>query len=122
MIRLRVICLGPRFGRVTFARFLAFVLALAVLLAPAGIMSAAEAMPATHDMAASMPMDHCAGQPEPDQKKAPESCCIVACSALLGGRGEIAAPPAAPLSYEPTALSVHLGLTAKAETPPPRMA
>ena len=105
----------------TFARFLAFFVALALLLAPAGMMRAAAAMPATHDMAASMPTDHCAGQPEPDQK-APESCCIVACSALLGGRAEIAAPPAATLTYEAIAPSVHLGLTAEAETPPPRTA
>ena len=103
-----------------FPRLLAFVLALAVLLAPAGMAPTFAAMPAPHDMAASMPMDHCAGQQEPDQKKAPESCCIVACSALLGGRGEIAAPPAASISYESIALSAHLGFSAEAETPPPR--
>ena len=106
----------------TLERLLAFFLALAVLLAPVGTMRAVAAMPATHDMAASMPMDHCAGQPEPDQKQAPESCCIVSCSALLGGRGGIAVPPAATLSYEAISLSIHLGLTAEAETPPPRAA
>jgi hypothetical protein len=122
MMRLHGTFMPIRLGRMTFARLLALFVALAVLFAPAGMMSAAAAIPATHDMAASMPMEHCAGQPEPDQKKAPESCCIVACSALLGGRGEIAAPPAATLSYEATAPSAHLGLTAEAATPPPRFA
>jgi hypothetical protein len=106
----------------TFARLLAFILALAVLLAPAGMTEAAAAMPATHDMVASMPMAHCAGQAEPDQKKAPESCCIVACSALLGGPGGISAPLPATLPYEAIALAAHIGLTAEAETPPPRFA
>jgi hypothetical protein len=106
----------------TFARLLAFILALAMLLAPAGMIGAAAAMPATHDMAASMPMDHCAGQPEPDQKKAPESCCIVAFSVLLGGPGGISAPIPATLPYESIALAAHRGFTAEAETPPPRFA
>jgi hypothetical protein len=122
MMRLRGTFMAIRLGRMTFARLLALFVALAVLLAPAGMMSAAAAMPATHDMAASMPMDHCAGQPEPDQNKAPESCCIVACSALPGGRGELAPPPSATLSYQAIALSAHPGLTAEAATPPPRFA
>jgi hypothetical protein len=106
----------------TFARLLAFILALAMLLAPAGMIGAAAAMPATHDMAAAMPMAHCASQPEPDQKEAPESCCIVVCSALLGSRGEIAPPLAPTLSYESMAVSAHFGFTAESETPPPRFA
>lgn len=112
---------------------LSILAAIAVLLTPAGSMSggaAMAAMSATHDLAttvshhgmASAPaMGHCADREQPGKQQQPESCCIVACSALPA---EPARLPAFSPSSLPPAATVPAdsdGLTAEAATPPPRL-
>lgn len=99
-------------------RVLSILVVLAVLLMPAGMSGGAAAMAAAPESTAAM--GHCADMPEPDDNKAPESCCIVACSALLDGESALAAPPAPAPAYETEIRVVRHGLPAEAATPPPR--
>jgi hypothetical protein len=98
---------------------LSLLAALAVLLMPAGMGERGAAMAATHDMA-SAGMGHCADLPQPAKEQPPESCCVVACSALPAepiGLTSFSSPPLAHSGASPAHLH---GLPAEAATPPPR--
>jgi hypothetical protein len=97
-------------------RVLSILVALAVMLLPAGMTGVAAA--AAPEMAAMA--DHCAGQPQPDSPKAPESCCVIACSALPEGQRGLPAPLPPAVTYVAEVHSIRRGLPAEAATPPPR--
>jgi hypothetical protein len=99
---------------------LSILAALAVLLMPAGMGERGAAMAATHDMTVGADLGHCAQKPEPAKDQPPESCCLVACSALPAepvGMNEISSPVLGHAAV--TAANLH-GLAAEAATPPPR--
>jgi hypothetical protein len=94
---------------------------ISVLLMPFG-MSAAPASPATGHHAASMPMDHCDGEPAQSEDRGGIADCAMPCSAAL---------PAADLqpaalerivrnSTEPLVERMLAGVLMEIATPPPR--
>ena len=95
-------------------------LALAVLLLPAGMGGRAAAMAPAHEMTATAGMDHCAQKPEPGKDQPPESCCVLACSALLSGPGALAPILPSVPAHAAAVPGDHDGLPAEAATPPPR--
>lgn len=99
---------------------LSILVAVAVLLMPAGMSGRGAAMAATHDMAASAGMGHCAEKPEPAKDQPPESCCVLACSALPAEPVELTSFSAPLLPHSAAAPADLYGLSAEAATPPPR--
>lgn len=100
--------------------FLSILAALALLLMPAGMGERGAAMAATHDLAMPAGMGHCAEQPEPGKPQPPESCCVLACSALPAEPVGLASFSASALVHPAATPADWHGLSAEAATPPPR--
>jgi hypothetical protein len=107
-------------GLMTPPRILSLLIALALLLMPVGMVGGGPATAASHDMTMAAG-SHCADQPQPSEEQPPRSCCMVACAAFLAEPPIVAAAAASPLPYRRALSPAQHGLTAEADTPPPRL-
>jgi hypothetical protein len=99
---------------------LSIFMALALLLTPAGMTGSGAAAASTHEMTMSTGMEHCADQPESGDEQPADSCCVVACTALLAQPVRLAEVDLPTLPHPAASLEDHRGLRAEAATPPPR--
>lgn len=116
--RLRLRC--PRHISHGVKLALSIFIMLALLLAPAGMTGSGAAAASTHEMTMSEGMEHCADQRQSDDEQPADSCCVVACTALLSQPVRLAEIDRPTLRHPAPSLNDHRGLRAEAATPPPR--